>query len=295
MQSPLIHKFAASENLPASYEEDASSWFLPLSAVLKKRILESSKKPLLIGINGAQGTGKSTLAKLLCLLLEADGLNSVRLSIDDFYLSRSARSALAEQVHPLLANRGVPGTHNTRLLSEKIDELRDSHSNSVILLPGFSKASDDCVPEKDWLRVNGAIDVIILEGWIVGASSQSDDALSRPINELEVDMDGDASWRKFVNEKLAQEYRSIFSQLDTLILLQAPSFDQVFQWRKLQEDKLRQSATGAGLMDDAEIAQFIQHFERLTRHCLRSLPATADVVLKLDENHRIVNQTSRLA
>lgn len=290
----LIQQFVLDERLPQSYEEDSRQWFLPL----KDRLLDATRSQpgtlQVIGINGAQGTGKSTLAKLLQTLLQADGLSVVNLSIDDFYYSRQARQDLAKKIHPLLKSRGVPGTHDVAFATNTLDTLRTLSAIETLALPQFDKASDEPVATDEWAGVSGPVDLVILEGWFVGASPEDSAALNKPINSLEEDEDESGTWRQYVNNKLATEYQTLFSQISQLVLLKAPNFEQVYEWRALQEQKLKEERkAGAGLMNEAELKHFIQQFERLTRHCLASLPNRADVVLELDSNHRI--QRSSLA
>lgn len=243
----------------------------------------------MIGISGAQGTGKSTLARLLAKLLSAQGLNVATLSIDDFYYSKAKRTRLAREVHPLLISRGVPGTHDMALALKTVQALKAATSSSQLILPTFDKATDDCIDSEHCPCVSGCVDVIILEGWFVGAAPQTEKELAAPANELESNQDRSGHWRRYVNRQLAGDYQKLFAQLDTLIVLQAPAFAQVYEWRELQEDKLRNQRSNAaeGVMDKAGISYFIQHFERLTRHCLATLPARADIVFLLDENHRV--------
>lgn len=283
-----LSRFLADEQLPGSYGEDARRYFLPL---LDKLIALQQNKGscLLLGINGAQGSGKSTLAALLCRMLRVLGHTVANLSIDDFYLSQAARQELARQQHPLLASRGVPGTHDTALLRHKLKVLQEAEAGERISLPRFDKASDDCRPEQDWPQIPAPVDFIFLEGWFVGLQPQSEAELASPVNDLEAEEDADGRWRRFVNHSLAADYQKVFAQLDALIMLKAPSFEQVYEWRGLQEAKLRQrsDSDATGIMDEARLRRFIQHFERLTRHCLDSLPARADQVFTLDTGHRI--------
>lgn len=294
MYTELLQQFIAQESLPESYRDDAQHWFLPLLAPLKQerwKKLNASGGPLLVGINGAQGTGKSTLAALLSSLLSADGHVVANLSIDDFYLSKMKRNELAHDIHPLFASRGVPGTHDTELLKHKLIELNTIADQQTVSLPRFDKARDDCCPRSEWPNLQGPVDFIILEGWFIGLLPQAASALQEPVNSLEAEEDTQGLWRRRVNEALAGDYQEVFTGLDMLLMLRAPSFDQVYQWRQVQEDKLRaRSAAGAsGVMDETSLKRFIQHFERLTLHCLSTLPDQADRVFNLDSEHRVVD------
>ncbi len=288
MYSQLISDFVDNEALPGSYREDALKFFVPLVDLIANRKLDS-KRTLYLGINGAQGTGKTTLGKLLVTLLSAREYRVANFSIDDFYLTQSERKQLAESQHPLLATRGVPGTHDISLLMTKFEELKNLKAGQECKLPRFNKAIDNRYGTGNWQKLIGPIDVVILEGWFVGAFPQAAGDLERPINELEKTEDADGRWREYANHQLAGQYQSAFDQLDLLIMLKAPSFNQVSEWRSLQEEKLSKSASldAPGIMDKEQLAKFIQHYERLTRHCLEYLPVKADVLFDLDADHRI--------
>ena len=288
MYSQLISDFVENEGLPDSYREDAFEFFVPLVDLIANRALDS-EHTLYVGINGAQGTGKTTLGKLLVTLLSAREFRVANFSIDDFYLTQSERNQLAESQHPLLATRGVPGTHDISLLMTKFEELKNLKAEQVCELPRFNKAIDDRCGTEDWQKLIGPIDAVILEGWFVGAPPQATRDIELPINALEKTEDADGSWRKYANYQLADQYQSAFDQLDLLIMLKAPSFKQVSEWRSLQEEKLEKIGPidSPGIMDEEQLARFIQHYERLTRHCLEYLPVKADVLFDLDTDHRI--------
>ena len=288
MYSQLISDFVENEVLPDSYREDVLEFFIPLVDLIANRALDS-EHTLNVGISGAQGTGKTTLGKLLVTLLSAREFRVANFSIDDFYLTQSERNQLAESQHPLLATRGVPGTHDISLLMTKFEELKNLKAEQVCELPRFNKAIDDRCGTEDWQKLIGPIDAVILEGWFVGAPPQATRDIELPINALEKTEDADGSWRKYANYQLADQYQSAFDQLDLLIMLKAPSFKQVSEWRSLQEEKLKKIGPidSPGIMDEEQLARFIQHYERLTRHCLEYLPVKADVLFDLDTDHRI--------
>src|SRR5262245_54933917 len=98
------------------------SW-LPLVHTLAARITSSTAPPKLLAIAGAQGSGKSTLSRLLSDELVRLGRRAVTFSLDDFYLTRREREALAAAVHPLLVTRGVPGTHDVDLCERILDRI----------------------------------------------------------------------------------------------------------------------------------------------------------------------------
>lgn len=290
MYAQLINDFLAREGLPASYGQDARDYLLPLAEELVQAA--TPDRTLVVGVNGAQGTGKSTLCQLLADLLGAQRLTVANLSIDDFYLTRAARRALAAGQHPLLRSRGVPGTHDTDLLRESLVALTAAGPDDQVALPRFDKAADERLPREQWSLVRGPVHLILLEGWFVGVQPQARVALEQPVNRLEAEEDRDGRWRYWVNERLAADYQDIFARLDRLIMLAAPSFEQVYEWRALQEEKLRRTRgnEGVGVMSEAELRRFIEHFERLTRHCLATLPDRADVLFQLDVDHRLARR-----
>jgi D-glycerate 3-kinase len=238
----------------------------------------------LIGLNGAQGAGKSTLAKILRLLLEEGfRLRTEVLSIDDLYLQPDQREELASTVHPLFRTRGVPGTHDMALGLELVEALRQQRKGQQVRIPRFDKIADRRHPASSWTPVTEPLDVLILEGWCVGARPQSEAELGEPINSLEAEQDPQGTWRQASNRALAGEYQALFEQLDLLLLMQVPAFEAVYRWRSLQESKLGESAT----MGPDELHHFIMHYERLTRAQLQEMPYRADLVLQLDDNHQV--------
>ncbi len=283
--------FLKEHRLPADFEQIVSEHYQPLA-----RWIHKNKDPdatEIIGISGGQGTGKSTLADFLSLALAAES-SVANLSLDDFYLTRGERLKLAETIHPLLATRGVPGTHDVTLVTEYLERLTVLAPGERLALPRFDKAQDDRAPVDTWPTVTGPVDLIILEGWCIGARPQSPETLRNPINALEGAQDPDARWRTYVNDRLRGDYGRVFSLLDRLIFLKAPDMATVREWRHEQETKLAAgAASGPGIMDEGEIAEFVQFYERYTRANIEELPAFADVTLELDSNHGVVTSRYR--
>ncbi len=245
---------------------------------LDDALLRIAKRPFVYGLCGAQGSGKSTVTGLLAARLRGAGRSVATLSLDDLYLPRDARLALAAAVHPLFRTRGVPGTHDVVLGLTTLDALARPGS---VALPCFDKAQDDRADPARWPRVETPVDVVLFEGWCVGARPQSDAALAIPINALERDEDRDGRWRRAVDAALADSYRRLFDRVDRLALLAAPGFGVVAGWRREQEQAL--ASTGAHVMADTEIERFVAHYQRLTEHILAEMPARADLVVRLDD------------
>jgi len=257
-----------------------------VDAALRGAMERCEHRPFVLGLCGAQGSGKSTLSERLAAQHRKAGTNVAQLSIDDLYLTRAEREALAHEVHPLLRTRGVPGTHDTAL---GLATFRSMDERQSTPLPRFDKSIDDRAPFSRWDRADADTRILIFEGWCVGAHPQAGEALLAPVNALERDDDPEGVWRRFVNDRLAGDYQQLFGRLDFLVLLAAPSFDVVRAWRIEQEHELRASV-GPGphaTMSDAEVGRFIQHYERLTRHILAEMPGRADLVLRLDEKRSL--------
>ena len=296
-QNQALQDFLTRHRLPPRFLPLVETWYAPLAAQLASKHATAGR-PLLVGINGSQGSGKSTLASLLALLLkQIHGLRVVQLSIDDFYLTRESRRSLAEHVHPLLATRGVPGTHDLPLMRETLQRLL--HGKGKVPIPRFDKASDDRCPADQWEDASAPLDLVIIEGWCLGTPAQSGEELLKPVNELEAREDPDAVWRGYVNRQLIEHYQSICRMVDLWIMLQAPSFDCVYQWRLEQEQKLAaklklvaDSAPEQNqVMSAQQIARFIQHYQRLTEHTLQQLPARVHYLYRLDPERQIVAAT----
>jgi len=291
-----LEEFIAQQQLPAIFAATASNYFLPLAEWVHHQVSTRSGRAFLLGINGAQGAGKSTLSAFLAESLHAQyDLTVAVLSIDDLYLPKADRQALAESIHPLLATRGVPGTHDPELGQAIIKALQTLGAGESLRLPRFDKLRDDRLPEDQWPAVSGPVDVILFEGWCVGSQPVSEQALAEPVNELERTRDATGTWRQFVNHQLGAGYQPLFALLDALVFLAVPDFDCVRRWRTEQEHKLIAAERGSGgqAMSDARVAEFVQYFERITRDNLVVLPQRADVVLRLGQDHQLVSADYR--
>jgi len=284
--SPLLEQFIENESIDSKFKMSFKSVYLPLAKWIESK---QAAGPVIIGINGAQGSGKSTLSKLLVQVLENIFNKTVlHLSIDDLYLSRDKRLTRANAIHPLLKVRGVPGTHDTDLGIKILKSIK-SASIDEIKLPVFDKAIDDLLPENHWQCIQKKIDIVLFEGWCVAAKPQSQAQLSLPVNLLEEKEDADGSWRHYVNKQLSGQYKEWFSYIDYLIMLNVPDMESVYEWRALQEKKLIQSSQHNNhyAMSAQALKEFIMYFERITRQCLGEMPERADVLLNINKDHQI--------
>ena len=293
MISADLHRILEGEirqrGLPQDFLQTVEKYYLP---VAREIALAQQKKQhtLLVSFNGSQGSGKSTITAFLRLILiHHFDLFTVEVSIDDFYLKRDERLALAKKVHPLFATRGVPGTHDVSLANETLNCLKLCSEYHPCKIPVFNKAIDDRFEKSKWPTVQQNVRIILFEGWCNHAPVQTAEELTQPVNELELNEDERAVWRKYSNGQLDYYHRVLFSEADLLVYLQVPSFEKVYEWRGLQEKKLAQlnNDTDSALMDELQLKRFIQHYERITRSCLITLPEKADIVLKLNIHHGI--------
>ena len=179
-EAAIIAAFVRDEGLPADFADLADRLHRPLAARIAGWA-GGGRAPLVVGICGPQGSGKSTLAALVARLLTARGLAVATLSIDDLYRTKAERARLAREVHPLLATRGVPGTHDPALGLAVLQALGRPETTA---LPRFDKAADDRAPETSWPRVEGPVDVVLLEGWCVGARPQPAARLAAPVSPI---------------------------------------------------------------------------------------------------------------
>ncbi|TWI00352.1 D-glycerate 3-kinase [Luteimonas cucumeris] len=238
------------------------------------------------GITGLQGSGKSTLSAQVAALARSRGIQVAVLSIDDVYVTRSERLQLARDVHPLLATRGPPGTHDVALACELVDALR---AGKACRLPRFDKLGDDRLPASQWPVVPGSDPgqrLLIIEGWFLKTPPQMDEALATPVNALEREEDRDGRWRRHCNTALARDYPALWQRIDRLLLLHGPGFDVVPDWRWQQECALQAADPARPAMNRVQVERFVQHFERVGRQAWRTLPAIAEWTVALDAQRR---------
>ena len=235
----------------------------------------------LIAVVGAQGCGKTTLARAA-----AERFGAVQVSIDDVYLTRAEREAMARRVHPLFVTRGPPGTHDLALLQRLIDALSVAGPDDETRIPDFDKRGDDRRPVEAWRVFKGRPSAILIDAWCLGAQPEDAAALAEPVNALEAEQDPDGGWRRTVNGFVGGPYAEFIARFDAVLFLRAPSFDVVLDWRCEQEaDLLGLAPADLPVAERARLAGFIQYFERITRRMLDG-GMTADVVAPLDRNRQ---------
>ena len=246
-----------------------------------KNINDSKNSKFIIA--GSQGSGKSTLTTILKLVLEKFYKKKVMLlSIDDYYLSKNKRQELSKKIHPLLITRGVPGTHNIAAL--KKDIINFQKKKFPIVAPLFNKLKDDISSKKKIIK---KAEILLLEGWCCGSPPISRDYLFKNINRLESTLDKNKAWRQYYNFQLQKDYKKVFSLFDKQIYIQAPSFTYISKWRYAQEESNALKSKGEKFMKKKDLHKFIQHYEKLTKWMIKTMPAKADMLIKIDKNQKI--------
>ena len=261
--------------------------YIPISFWIENKYKKKGET-LILGFSGGQGSGKTTVTGILKIILKKFFKRRIHVSsIDDFYKTLEDRNKISNKIHPLLKTRGVPGTHDINLVKNFFNIIRKKKFKKI-KLPKFEKAMDNRLEKKYWFNIKQKPEIVILEGWCVGARPQSNSLIKRPINILEKYEDKDLKWRKYVNEKLKKEYKKLFVMIDHLIFMKIPNFKVVFKWRLLQEKKLKKkSYSNKKIMSYNEIKRFIMFYERITLQMIKDLSKSASVVMLLKKNHEI--------
>ena len=262
--------------------------YIPLSFWIENQYKKQGKKTLFLGFSGGQGSGKTTIAKILKIILKKFFKREVHVSsIDDFYKTLKERNQMSIKIHHLFKTRGVPGTHDTGLIKSFFNSIKRNKFKKF-KLPQFDKSIDDRSNKNFWNYVKKKPEIVILEGWCVGAKPQINSLIKKPVNLLEKLEDKNLIWRKFFNEKLKKEYKKLFKMIDYTIFMKIPNFNMVFRWRLLQENKLKKkSHSKKKIMSYNEIKRFIMFYERITLQMLKDLSKSASVVMLLKKNHEI--------
>ena len=261
--------------------------YIPISFWIENKYKEKGKT-LFLGFSGGQGSGKTTVAKILKIILKKFFKRKIHVSsIDDFYKTLKDRNKMSYTTHPLFKTRGVPGTHDINLVKKFFYFIKKKKFEKT-KLPKFDKSIDDRLKKKYWFNIKERPEIVILEGWCVGAKPQSNSLIKKPINILEKYEDKNLIWRKHINGKLKREYKKLFAMIDYYIFMKIPNFNKVFKWRLLQENKLRKkSRFKKKIMSYNKIKRFIMFYQRITLQMIKDLSKSASIVMLLNKNHEI--------
>ena len=266
--------------------DQLKKFYIPICKYIYKNYL-LKKKTLIIGLSGGQGSGKTTITNILKIILQKGlSLRVVSFSIDDFYKTLNQRKKMSQEEHGLFLTRGVPGTHDIKLLKKCLNSLTKKKFKSCYI-PKFNKSIDDRYNKKNWTKVKKKPQIIIFEGWCVGAKPQTNNILKKPINSLEKKLDTKNFWRIKVNNELKNRYKVVFKFIDKLIFLKVPSFKYIYKWRILQEKKLKKRQKGKKIMTKQQMKTFVMYYERITKQMLIDLTLKANILIRLDKKHRL--------
>ena len=258
---------------------------------IEKKILpiflffNNSKKNMFL-ISGSQGIGKTTILKILNKnFYKFFGKRLLTLSLDDFYYDKPQRKLLSKSVHPLMITRGVPGTHNIKEIFNIIEKF--NKSQYPIKIPIFDKLTDSRIKKKKIIKKKS--DILILEGWCCGSPALKKKYLYSNINVLEKKFDKKYIWRNYYNEKLKKEYSKLYKKFDELIYFKPPSFSNVLKWRLSQENNLKKLNKSKSIqgMSKKNILYFIQHYEKITKWMIKTMPRKASLAIYVDKNQKI--------
>ena len=261
--------------------------YIPISFWINNKCKKKGRT-LILGLSGSQGSGKTTVTGILQIILKKFFKKNIYvISIDDFYKTLRDRNRMSQQKHSLFKTRGVPGTHDINLIKNFFISVKRKKFKKI-KLPKFNKSIDDRSKKNYWHNINKRPEIIILEGWCVGAKPQIISSLRKPVNILERHEDKDLIWRKYANEKLKKEYKEVFAMIDYFIFMKVPNFKVVFKWRLLQESKLRKKLHyKKKIMTYSAIKRFIMFYQRITLQMMKDLSKSASIVLLLKKNHEI--------
>lgn len=238
----------------------------------------NSMAPATLGIGGAPGTGKSTLAHACAAMHE----RAMVVSLDNYYFSRAKRRRLAQDIHPLLAMRGPAGTHDLPRLCHDLDRLA-SGDHAGFTMPVFDKHLDERAEHGTVVPGGYRAELILLEGWLVGASPHATEELTNPVNKLESDKDQDQVWRRHVNAQLQAYANSLTQRMSYTCVLAAPSWEHVVRWRWQQEQDLDQR----WLEDEAAVRTFLAPFERWCKAMIGDQVSGYDLAIRVRDDRSL--------
>ncbi|AVH73621.1 glycerate kinase [Nostoc sp. 'Lobaria pulmonaria (5183) cyanobiont'] len=255
--------------------------WLPLGIKLASQ-RQQLGRPLIQGILGGQGTGKTTMSKVLILILDHLGYRTVSLSLDDLYKNYSERLLLTQQDSRLIW-RGPPGTHDIDLGLNVLDQIRQLQS--PVMLPRFDKSAFGGAGDRTTSEMVADVDIVLFEGWFVGVRPIEPDVFDTAPPPIVTDED--RAFARDMNLRL-HNYLPLWERLDSLIVLYPIDYRCSLEWRKQAEQQM--IAAGKSGMSDAEIEQFVNYFWRSLHPELFITPLVrdatgVDLVIEINPDH----------
>jgi D-glycerate 3-kinase len=228
--------------------------WLPLAQQLDRQ-QKALGAPFIQGILGGQGTGKTTLTRMLQLILKHLGHQSVALSIDDLYLTHAERQALQQQ-DPRLIWRGPPGTHDIELGIHTLEQFKQAEAGIQVSVPQFDKSLFQGLGDRTQPLIQPAPTIILFEGWLVGAQPITDSVFTTQL-PAPILTAADRQFAQDSNDRLSP-YLSLWRFLDSLIVLYPQDYRLSQQWRLQAEHDMK--AQGKSGLSDVEIIDFVTYF-----------------------------------
>ena len=261
-------------------------FWLPLAMQLAS-LQQQLARPIIQGILGGQGTGKTTLAAVLRVILAHFGYRTLSLSLDDLYKTYAERQYLQQQDSRLIW-RGPPGTHDVELGKQLLDQFRQPNLSHPVLVPRFDKSAHQGIGDRTFPELVEAVDIVLFEGWFVGVrpldSRVFEGTTPAPILTL-----SDRLFARDLNNKL-RDYLPLWSCLDRLMILYPVDYRLSKQWRRLAEQQM--IATGKAGMTDAQVDEFVEYFWRSLHPELFITPLTknpdlVNLVVEINADHSV--------
>ena len=282
---PSFHQFCQT-NLhkpPAEMLAVLQDLWLPLSIKLASH-RQTLGRPLIQGILGGQGTGKTTMCRVLSLILQQLGYRTLCLSLDDLYKTYGDRLALTQQ-DPRLIWRGPPGTHDLDLGLNVLDQIRQGES--PVRVPRFDKSAYNGAGDRTTPEIVEDIDIVLFEGWFVGVRPIDADLFNHAPPPIFTDQDRE--FARDMNQRL-NDYLPLWQRLDSLMVLYPTDYRCSMLWRKQAEQQM--IAAGKLGMSDAQIEEFVNYFWRslhpeLFIQPLVTSPVGVDLVISINSDHSI--------
>jgi D-glycerate 3-kinase len=258
--------------------------WLPLALHLAAQ-RRSQSHPLIQGILGGQGTGKTTLGLILTQILTHLGYKTLSFSLDDLYKTHADRLELRSQ-DPRLIWRGPPGTHDVALGIRVLDQLRQPEAGSIVI-PRFDKSLHNGSGDRIASQPASDIEIVLFEGWFVGVPPIDPTIFN--IAPVPILTAADRAFARDMNERL-RDYQPLWQRLDRLIVLCPVDYRLSKQWRKQAEQQMK--ATGKSGMSDREIDAFVEYFWKalhpeLFITPLVKTPGKADWVIEIQPDRTI--------
>jgi D-glycerate 3-kinase len=235
---------------------------------------QACSKPIILGISGLQGSGKSTwAAKIVDILTSQHQLHTITVSLDDFYKTHTNLINRRDQdpENKLYQTRGQPGTHDEQLAADFFGQLKEYTGEGELKIPSFDKSKfngeGDRASEAEWPTILRKPDVVVFEGWCVGfrplpaaaveekhkLATAGDLLINTPArHQLRQLLEVNDNLRRYCDAFMGPRHFDFFIHIDT------DDLRNVYTWRLQQEHKMIE-AKGSG-MSDEQVKAFVDGY-----------------------------------